>query len=99
MNDSVLVSERALMRLALELASLIDGAQAETWDADMAGKWLEDVAAVFGELPDDAQRRLMDVAGELAAEYRDEGWVDGADFFDGSAKAFGFGPELAPTRG
>jgi hypothetical protein len=91
MNDSVLVSERALMRLTLELASLIEGAKAETWDADMAMKWLQEVAAVFGDLPDDAQRRLMDVAEELAAEYRHEGWTDDADFFDASAKEFGFG--------
>lgn len=80
------------MRLTLELAMLIEGAKSETWDVDMAMKWLEDVAAVFGDLPDDAQRRLMDVAGELAAEYRREGWTDAADFFDASARNFGLVP-------
>jgi hypothetical protein len=92
MNDSFLVSERALMRLTLGLASLIEGASAETFDDDMAIKWLEEVAAVFGDLPDDAQRRLMDVASELAAEYRHGGWTASADFFDASAKNLGFGP-------
>jgi hypothetical protein len=92
MNDSVLVSERALMRLTLELASWMEGADAETFNDDLALKWLEEVAAVFGDLPEDAQRRLMAVAGELAAEYRDDGWTDAADFFDGSAKIFGIGP-------
>jgi hypothetical protein len=80
------------MRLTLELASLIEGAKAETWDADMAMKWLEEVAAAFGDLPDDAQRRLMDMAGEMAAEYRHEGWTDAADFLEASAREFGLGP-------
>ena len=78
------------MRLALELAWLIDSADAETFD-DMAVKWLESIAVEFDGLPDDAKVRLVGVARELAAEYRDDGWSVGAEFFENSPKSFGFG--------
>ena len=94
MIESVLRSERALMRLTLELAWLIESSDAETFE-DMATNWLESVAAEFQDLPNDAKSRLVDVARELAAEYRDEGWSVGADFFNDSPKAFGFDAPLA----
>jgi hypothetical protein len=87
------------MRLSLEFAWLIEGAEADGFDEQMAGKWLESVAAEFHGLPDDAKLRLIDVARELAAEYRDDGYSVGADFFDRSPEAFGFGSPSADAEG
>jgi hypothetical protein len=61
----------------------------------MAVKWLESMAAAFEALLDDAKSRLIDVARELAAAYRDDGWIVGPAFFDSSPEAFGFGSPSA----
>lgn len=91
MSELALESERALMRLTLELAWLIESADSQTLDRDTGDKWLEDIAAEFQDFPDDAKLRLTNVARELAAEYRGDGWTLGADFFDRSPDNFGFG--------
>ena len=78
------------MRLTLELAWLIESSDAEIFD-DMAVNWLESIDGEFDGLPDDAKVRLVDVARELSATYRAEGWSLGAEFFENSPKSFGFG--------
>jgi hypothetical protein len=91
MHESTLASERALMRLTLELAWLIESADDKTVDLRTAVKWLEVVSYGLDALAEDAKLRLIDVSAELAAEYRARGSTSGADFFDSSPDALGFG--------
>ncbi len=95
MNESILASERAIMRLTLEMAWLLESADDEALDEDVAVGWLEGIAFGFDGLPDDAKLRLIDVAAELAAEYRARGSTEAAEFFETSAETLGFEPSSA----
>src|SRR5688500_1868707 len=95
MNDLILASERALMRLALEHAWLFESADDEALDLDTAVNWLEGLAHGLDGLPNDAKLRLIDVAAELAAEHRGRGSTEGAEFFDSCPETLGFGSSSA----
>jgi hypothetical protein len=84
-------SERALMRLALELMAWLESASDAELDSRTAVNWLESICYVFQNLPRDARARLNDVANELAEQSRVKGQSATALLYDHAADDCGFG--------